>query len=61
MQSPKFIGHGTNPSTQMQSQVSKPLLVYDDDCDFCRYWIAQWQHVTQDRIDYAPYQEVAQQ
>jgi predicted DCC family thiol-disulfide oxidoreductase YuxK len=45
----------------MQSQVSKPLLVYDDDCDFCRYWIAQWQHITQDRIDYAPYQEVAQQ
>lgn len=61
MQSPKFIGHGTNPSTQMQSQVSKPLLVYDNDCDFCRYWIAQWQHVTHDRINYAPYQEVAQQ
>ena len=45
----------------MQSQVSKPLLVYDNDCDFCRYWIAQWKHVTQDRIDYAPYQEVSQQ
>ena len=45
----------------MQSQSSKPLLVYDDACDFCRYWIAQWQHVTGDRIDYAPYQEVASQ
>ncbi|MXV74531.1 DUF393 domain-containing protein, partial [Candidatus Poribacteria bacterium] len=40
-------------------QISKPLLVYDNDCDFCRYWIAQWQHGTGDRIDYAPYQEVA--
>ena len=45
----------------MSSQSSKPLLVYDNDCDFCRYWIAQWQHATGDRIDYAPYQEVASQ
>ena len=45
----------------MQSQSSKPLLVYDDACDFCRYWIAQWQHVTGDSIDYTPYQEVASQ
>ena len=43
----------------MQSQSSKPLLVYDNDCDFCRYWIAQWQHITGDRVAYAPYQEVA--
>ena len=42
----------------MHPQSSKPLLVYDNDCDFCRYWIAQWQHTTGDRIDYAPYQEV---
>ena len=43
----------------MHPQSSKPLLVYDNDCDFCRYWIAQWQHTTGDRIDYAPFQEVA--
>ena len=43
----------------MQSQSSKPLLVYDNDCDFCRYWIAQWQHITGDSIEYASYQEVA--
>ena len=45
----------------MQSQSSKPLLVYDNACDFCRYWIAQWQDATGDRVDYAPYQEVAAQ
>ena len=45
----------------MQSQISKPLLIYDNDCDFCRYCIARWRHITQDRIDYAPYQQVAQQ
>ena len=43
----------------MHPHSSKPLLVYDNDCDFCRHWIAQWQHVTGDRIDYAPFQEVA--
>ena len=43
----------------MHPQSSRPLLVYDNDCDFCRYWIAQWQHVTGDRIDYAPFQEIA--
>ncbi|MXV82517.1 DUF393 domain-containing protein [Candidatus Poribacteria bacterium] len=45
----------------MQSRVNKPLLVYDNACDFCRYWVAQWQHVTADSIDYAPYQDVATQ
>lgn len=45
----------------MHSQSSKPLLVYDNDCDFCRYWIAQWQYITGDRVDYASYQEVASQ
>ena len=40
---------------------SKPLLVYDNDCDFCRYWVAQWQHITGDSIDYAPSEEVAAQ
>ena len=45
----------------MQSQSRKPLLIYDNACDFCRYWIAQWQHATGDRVDYAPSQEVATQ
>ena len=45
----------------MQAQSRKPLLVYDNDCDFCRYWVAQWQHITRDRIDYAPFQAVASQ
>jgi len=38
---------------------SKPLLVYDGDCDFCRLWIDRWRARTGDRIDYASYQEVA--
>jgi predicted DCC family thiol-disulfide oxidoreductase YuxK len=39
--------------------VSKPLLVYDGDCDFCRKWIARLRWATGERVDYAPYQEAA--
>jgi len=38
---------------------SKPLLVYDGDCTFCRLWIERWKAFTGDRIDYAPFQDVA--
>lgn len=37
----------------------KPLLVFDGDCGFCRYWISRWEKVFADRVDRAPYQEVA--
>ncbi len=39
---------------------SKPLLLYDGECRFCRAWIARWRHVIGERIDYAPYQEAAE-
>ena len=35
----------------------KPVLVYDGDCDLCRFWIARWSHVTEDWVDYASSQE----
>jgi len=40
---------------------SKPMLLYDGDCGFCRRWIARWKAVTGDRVDYAPFQEVGEQ
>ena len=40
---------------------SQPLLIYDGDCAFCVYWARYWQRLTGDRVDYAPYQEVAPQ
>ena len=45
----------------MSPKINKPILVYDNDCDFCRYWIARWKHITGERIEYIPYQEIAQQ
>ena len=36
----------------------KPLLVYDGECGFCRFWVDRWRHATGERIEYAPFQEV---
>ncbi len=37
----------------------KPLLVFDGDCGFCRHWIERWRRATGDKVEYAPYQQVA--
>jgi lipase maturation factor 1 len=42
---------------RVASPPSKPLLVYDGDCHFCRRWIARWQNATGDAIDYLPFQD----
>ena len=38
---------------------TKPLLIWDGECDFCRLWIERWREITAGKVDYAPYQEVA--
>ncbi|MBI4057557.1 MAG: lipase maturation factor family protein [Elusimicrobia bacterium] len=47
------------PSSARSS--SKPVLVYDGDCGFCRYWVRRWQSWTGDRVEYAPLQEASAQ
>src|SRR5277367_2787529 len=39
----------------------RPLLIYDGDCKFCMYWARYWERLTESRVAYAPYQEVAAQ
>ena len=39
---------------------SKPLLIYDGKCGFCKIWIDYWRMLTGDRVDYAPSQEVGE-
>lgn len=39
----------------------KPILVYDGNCNFCRLWIERWRTLSGDRVQYAPFQEVATQ
>ena len=38
---------------------SRPLLVYDGACNFCRRWIERWRARTGSAVDYEPYQEAA--
>jgi predicted DCC family thiol-disulfide oxidoreductase YuxK len=39
---------------------SKPLLIYDGKCGFCKIWIDYWRMLTGDRVDYAPSQEAGE-
>lgn len=43
------------------ASLETPLLIYDGDCSFCKFWVEYWKSVIGDRISYAPYQDVAHQ
>ncbi len=38
---------------------TKPVLVYDGECGFCKMWVRRWQRRTAGAIAYAPFQEAA--
>lgn len=37
----------------------KPIMVFDGNCGFCRYWVVKWMRISKLSIEYRPYQEVA--
>tara|TARA_A100000171_G_scaffold53065_1_gene76081 strand:+ start:1174 stop:1656 length:483 start_codon:yes stop_codon:yes gene_type:complete len=37
----------------------KPILVWDGECGFCKYWVTRWKEITGDKITFETYQEVA--
>ena len=39
--------------------IQRPRLIWDEDCEFCRVWIAYWRTLTGDSIEYTPYQQAA--
>lgn len=39
----------------------KPVLVWDGACPFCKFWVDVLKKYTGDRVEYAPYQRVAEQ
>ena len=49
----------------MRSRVSnpppKPLMIWDGECHFCKMWIDRWREITAGKIDYATYQQAADQ
>jgi predicted DCC family thiol-disulfide oxidoreductase YuxK len=38
---------------------ARDTLVYDGDCEICRYWVEYWKQQTGGRVVYRPYQEAA--
>ena len=43
-------------SRRVGSPPDRPVLVFDGDCGFCRFWIARWRHRTGETVDYEPLQ-----
>src|ERR1700751_482424 len=40
---------------------SKPLMIWDGECHFCRLWIGRWQQITAGKVDYLTSQQAAHQ
>jgi lipase maturation factor 1 len=45
---------------RVANRPSKPLVIFDGDCHFCRRWIERWRELTQGVVEYAPFQETAE-
>ncbi len=39
------------------SRPAKPLMIYDGDCNFCKFWVRRWERSTAWRVDYMQSQE----
>ncbi|WP_432411545.1 thiol-disulfide oxidoreductase DCC family protein [Rasiella sp. SM2506] len=39
----------------------KPILVWDGECGFCKYWVTRWKRISENKIHFKTYQEVALQ
>ncbi|MDL5515085.1 DCC1-like thiol-disulfide oxidoreductase family protein [Arenibacter sp. M-2] len=37
---------------------SKPCLIWDGKCGFCKFWIVRWKILTRETIDYVTYQSI---
>jgi len=50
---------GVRPAIRVAAPPPQPLLIYDSDCNFCKFWIHRWQYCTGDSISYLPFQDPA--
>ena len=46
-----------NPGAERRPE--RPLLLFDGDCGFCRFWVARWRAATSGRVDFAAAQREA--
>jgi len=44
---------------RVASPPSKPLMIWDGDCHFCRLWIERWRVLTAGEVEYETYQKAA--
>jgi len=51
---------GSSECRVKNAPAERPLVVWDGECGFCRMWIERWREETGGRVDYAPYQEIAE-
>jgi len=48
----------TNEShLRVSNPPTKPLMIWDGECHFCKRWIERWREITAGKVDYATYQE----
>lgn len=45
-------------ASRAAATLQKPVLVYDGNCSFCRYWVDRWKAKTGNKIKYVPFQAV---
>lgn len=38
----------------------RPILVWDGNCGFCKYWVTRWRGLTKEKVVYKTFQEAAQ-
>ena len=43
----------------LRGPLERPLLLFDGDCGFCRFWVARWRATTRGQVDFAPAQQEA--
>ncbi len=46
-------------SSAKKKNPQAPILIWDGDCGFCRLWVNYWKAHTGQKVQYRPYQEVA--
>ncbi len=44
----------------MPSETTRPVLIFDGDCSFCRAWVDFWRSLTGDSLEYLPFQQAAE-
>ena len=44
----------------MPTHLTRPVLIYDGDCSFCRTWVGFWQSLTGDALEYLPLQQASE-